>query len=123
MYETESFMVGQQHKIPEGSSGGKVDINRTLESMLDHPEYWVYPMDYQMLRLINLLMLLSGTIFEMLKIFNPEHALGTQKDFDALDEVDEIEEIVEPEPDQGLRQGEAKGKGQGKKRDKKGHKK
>merc|ERR1719295_2099098 len=114
MYEVECFVVGQQQRVPPGAGGR--DLNGALETMLDHPEYWVYPMDYQLLRIIHLCMLLSGTVFEMLKIYNPEHAERSQTDYDVLDEEDKFE----PEPEEIHDGG---GKVKGKKGNRKGHKK
>ena len=93
-YEAQHLLIGQKKR--NSDIGGfehfaKGDMNIDLKSMLKYHEKYVYPTDYQLIRLTNLCMILSGTLFEMLKIYAPEKAIASQADYSSVDDKDEEE--------------------------------
>ena len=72
-----------------GGFATKGDINIDLRAMMKYHDKFIYPTDYQLVRIINLLMILSGTLFEMLKIYNPDSAKKSQADYTSVDDKDE----------------------------------
>eukprot|EP01084_Bolivina_argentea_P101299 181650_1 len=80
-YETECLLIGQKKRKMYGIS----DTNIDLKLMLKYHNKYIYPTDYQLLRIINLTMILSGNLFEMLKIYNPSKAESSQDDYSSVD--------------------------------------
>merc|ERR1712228_913891 len=84
------LLIGQSKRNEKEHGIGqndKVDI----QSMLEYHEQYIYPTDYQLLRIINLAMILSGTLFELLKIYSPQKALESQADYSNVDEKEIFE--------------------------------
>jgi len=82
MYETQCLLIGQRKRNGNDIPTADVDIH----SLLAYHDKFIYPTDYQLLRVINLSMILSGTLFEMLKIYSPEQAMSMQAEFSNVDE-------------------------------------
>ena len=83
MHETECLLIGQDKR------------NQIEDDIQSSRDQIIYPTDYQLLRIINLAMILSGTLFEMLKVYSPEQAQLTQADYSNVDE----EEIIDQNSD------------------------
>merc|ERR1712129_526456 len=76
------LLIGQRKRNGNEIPTADVDIH----SLLAYHDKFIYPTDYQLLRVINLSMILSGTLFEMLKIYSPEQAKSVQAEFSNVDE-------------------------------------
>ena len=98
-YELNCLLIGQKKRETKGlpqfefsdtKNLGDGVLNIDLGAMMKYHDKFIYPTDYQLLRLINLLMILSGTLFEMLKIYNPEHAQQSQADYSSVDDKEDL---------------------------------
>merc|ERR1712019_325063 len=84
MYETECLLIGQDKRNGHGLAGQEKNVD--LQSLLQYHDQFIYPTDYQLLRIIHLAMILSGTLFEMLKIYSPEQAKSSQAEYSSVDD-------------------------------------
>merc|ERR1712083_3738 len=66
-----------------------------IGSLLKYHQQFIYPTDYQLLRIINLAMIFSGTLFEMLRVYDPETVELTQAEYSNVDEGDSFDEVTE----------------------------
>ena len=103
----------------QNSDGGD-NFNVDVAAMMKYHDKYIYPTDYQLLRIVNLAMILSGTLFEMLKIYNPIKAIQSQADFSSVDEKeDEIFSNDKTTANKNKKGKKTKGKKQNKKESKK----